>query len=180
MEQRQAVVARVANRYQRSGKKEKGLILSELVELTEDSRVYARRVLRRHGRRVQVGKQTLEANIRKHSARCRSTYYDEKVKAALIKIWRVTDYICGKRLQPALAELVTVLERHNELQCDAATKAKLLRISAATIDRLLRTERRKYELRGQARTKPGTLLKSSLKRSVFNSGDRRLRPGPLR
>jgi hypothetical protein len=60
--------------------KEKSLILSELVELTEYSRVYARRVLRQHGRRVEAGKQTPEADIRKHSARCRSAYYDEKVK----------------------------------------------------------------------------------------------------
>jgi hypothetical protein len=46
MQQRQAVVAKTAGRYQRSRKKEKSLILSELVELTEYSRAYARRVLR--------------------------------------------------------------------------------------------------------------------------------------
>ena len=34
MQQRQAVVAKVAARYQRSRKKEKSLILGELVELT--------------------------------------------------------------------------------------------------------------------------------------------------
>jgi hypothetical protein len=77
------------------------------------------------------------------------------------------DYICGKRLQPGLAEFVMVLERHNELQCEAATKAKLLQISAATIDRLLRSERRKYELRGQARTKPGSLLKHQIPIRTF-------------
>src|SRR5882672_4778109 len=167
MQQRQAVVAKAAARYQRSRKKEKSLILSELVALTEYSRVYARRVLRQQGQRVQAGKHTLEADIRRRAPRCRSPYYDEKVKAALIKIWRVMDYICGKRLQPALPELVTVLERHNELQCAAVTKAKLLRISAATIDRLLRSERRKYELRGQARTKPGTLLKHQIPIRTF-------------
>ena len=167
MQQRQAVVAKAAGRYQRGSKKEKGLILSELVELTEYSRVYARRVLRQHGQRVKAGKQTLEADFRKQAARCRAPYYDEKVKVALSKIWRVMDYICGKRLQPGLAELVTVLERHNELQCDAATKAKLLQISAATIDRLLRSERRKFVLRGQARTKPGSLLKHQIPIRTF-------------
>jgi len=171
MQQRQAVVAKAAARYQRSRKKEKSLILSELVALTEYSRVYARRVLRQHGQRVKAGKQTLEGDIRKRAVRCRSPYYDEKVKVALSKIWRVMDYICGKRLQPGLAELVAVLERHNELQCDAATKAKLLRISAATIDRLLRSERRKYELRGQARTKPGTLLKHQIPIRTFAEWD---------
>lgn len=51
MQQRQAVVAKMASRCERSRKKEKSKILSELVELTEYSRVYAGRVLRQEGRR---------------------------------------------------------------------------------------------------------------------------------
>jgi hypothetical protein len=171
MQQRRAVVARTASRYQRSRKKEKGLILDEFVVLTEYSRAYARRVLRHHGKRMLLDKQTLVVDVRVRSQRRRSPRYDEKVVTALIKIWRVMDYICGKRLQPALAELVTVLERHNELHCDAPTQAKLLRISAATIDRLLRAERRKYELRGRSRTKPGTLLKHQIPIRTFAEWD---------
>lgn len=167
MQQRQAVVAKTAARYQRSRKKEKSMILSELVELTEYSRAYARRVLRQHGQRVKPGKQALVVDVRLRAPRQRSAFYDDKVKAALLKIWRMMDYICGKRMQPALAEMVVVLERHNELRCDPGTRAKLLRISAATIDRLLRTERRKYELRGKARTKPGTLLKHQIPIRTF-------------
>jgi hypothetical protein len=167
MQQRQAVVAKTAAQYQRSRKKEKSMILSELVQLTEYSRAYARRVLRQHGQRMKPGKQSLVVDVRLRSRRCRAPCYDEKVKAALIKIWRRMDYICGKRLQPALPELLTVLERHNELHCDRLTKQKLLRISAAAIDRLLRPERRKHELRGQARTKPGTLLKHQIPIRTF-------------
>ena len=171
MQQRQAVVAKTAARYQRSRKKEKGLILTELVELTEYSRTYARRVLRQHGQRLKPGKQSLVVDVRLRSSRCRAPFYDEKVKAALIKIWKVMDYICGKRMQPALAEMVRVLERHNELRCDPGTRAELLQISAATIDRLLRTERRKHELRGKARTKPGTLLKHQIPIRTFAEWD---------
>lgn len=58
MQQRQAVVAEMASRYQRSRKKEKSMILSELVELTDYSRAYARRVLRQQGRQ-KLGKQSL-------------------------------------------------------------------------------------------------------------------------
>ena len=176
MQQRQAVVAKTAARYQRSRKKEKSKILSELVELTEYSRAYARRVLRQHGQRMKPGKQPLVVDVRLRAQRHRSPYYDEKVKAALLKIWKVMDYICGKRLQPALPELLTVLERHNELRCDRLTKQKLLRVSAATIDRLLRPERRKYELRGKARTKPGTLLKHQIPIRTFAEWDEQ-RPG---
>jgi hypothetical protein len=81
MQQRQAVVAKTAARYQRSRKKEKSLILSELIELTEYSRAYARRVLRQHGQRMKSGKQSLVVDVRLRSARQRSPYYDEQVKA---------------------------------------------------------------------------------------------------
>ena len=68
--------------------------------------------------------------------RKRTRQYDERVTAALVKLWRMMDYICGKRLQPILPELLTILERHNEFSCDRETRTKLLRISAASIDRL--------------------------------------------
>ena len=72
-------------------------------------------MLRQHGQRLKPGKQSLVVVVRLRAPRGRTPYYDEQVKAALIKIWKVMDYICGKRLQPALAEMVIVLERHNEL-----------------------------------------------------------------
>jgi hypothetical protein len=70
MQQRQAVVAKTAARYQRSRKKEKSMILSELGELTEYSRAYARRVLRQHGQRLKPGKQSLVVDVRLRSRRC--------------------------------------------------------------------------------------------------------------
>ncbi|MGH9958164.1 MAG: DDE-type integrase/transposase/recombinase [Pyrinomonadaceae bacterium] len=173
MEQRSAVVARTALRYKQAGKKEKGLILAEFIKLTEYARAYARQVLHKHGRRIRVDQQTvLVADAKKKlPGSKRPRVYDEKVVAILIKIWKIMDYICGKRLQPIMAELVTVLERHNELSCDQQTRAKLLRISAATIDRLLKPERRKYELRGRSRTKPGTLLKHQIPIRTFSEWD---------
>jgi hypothetical protein len=41
-------------------------------------------------------------------------------------------------------------------------EAKLQRISPATIDRLLRSERKKHELKCRSKTKPGTLLKKHI------------------
>ncbi len=70
-----------------------------------------------------------------------------------------------------LQELVAVLERHNEFRCDRETRAKLLSISAATIDRLLKPERRKHELRGRSGTKPGTLLKKQIPIRTFADWD---------
>ena len=88
------------------------------------------------------------------------------------------DYICGKRLAPVLGEMVERLLRHNELRCDAATRKKLARMSAATIDRLLRPERQKYQLKGRSHTRPGTLLKHQIPMRTFSDWDEQ-QPGFL-
>ena len=68
----------------------------------------------------------------------------------------------GKRLAPVLAELVAILRRFGELDIDDDTAALLAGMSAATIDRRLAPERRKHQLTGRSRTKPGSLLKSQI------------------
>ena len=173
MRARQEVTAATAAQYRGASKKEKGRILDQFVSTTGYSRWYARLVLRHEGRRLQADKQTILLAVRTNSkaSRKRRCTYDEKVRTALVKVWRIMDYICGKRLQPMLAELLTVLERHNEFSCDRETRAKLLRISAASIDRLLQAERRKHELRGRAGTKPGTLLKKQIPIRTFADWD---------
>ena len=177
MKARQEVTKATAGQYRGASKKEKSKILDQFIATTRYSRWYARLVLRHEGRRIQTDKQTIVVVERKsRTNRKRARCYDEKVQAALVKLWRIMDYICGKRLQPLLPELLTVLERHNEFRCDRETRAKLLRISAASIDRLLRTERRKYELRGRAGTKPGTLLKKQIPIRTFADWDEQ-RPG---
>ena len=177
MKARQEVTKATAGQYRGASKKEKGKILDQFIATTGYSRWYARLVLRHEGRRIQTDKQTIVVVERKLSTkRKRARCYDEKVQAALVKLWRLMDYICGKRLQPWLPELITVLERHNEFRCDRETRAKLLRISAASIDRLLKPERRKYELRGRSGTKPGTLLKKQIPIRTFAEWDEQ-RPG---
>ena len=172
MKARQEVTKTTAGQYRGASKKEKGKILDQFVSTTGYSRWYARLVLRHEGRRLQTDKRTILLAVRAPSKkRKRASLYDEKVQTALVKLWRLMDHICGKRLQPLLSELIRILERHNEFSCDRETKAKLLRISAASIDRLLRPERRKYELRGRAGTKPGTLLKKQIPIRTFAEWD---------
>jgi hypothetical protein len=172
MKARQEVTKTTAGQYRGAGKKEKSRILDQFVSTTGYSRWYARLVLRHEGRRLQTDKRTILLAVREQaSKRKRASFYDEKVQTALIKLWRIMDHICGKRLQPLLPELIRILERHNEFSCDRETKAKLLRISAASIDRLLQPERRKYELRGRAGTKPGTLLKKQIPIRTFAEWD---------
>ena len=177
MREKRSVAALKAAGYSQATKPEKTKRLDELVELTHYTRRHARRLMSLHGKQLWLKPQTkVVGDVNKRGQRVRPRIYDESVLAALIKIWKMMDYICGKRLQPALPEMVTVLERHHELSCDRETRVKLLKISAATIDRLLRPERRKYELRSRSRTRPGTLLKHQIPIRTFSDWDEQ-RPG---
>ena len=177
MREKRSVAALKAAGYRQARKPEKTKRLNELVELTHYTRRHARRLMTQQRQQLWPNRKTkLVGDVQKRQRRERTRVYDEQVVTVLIKLWKMMDYICGKRLQPALAELISVLERHNELSCASETRAKLLKISAATIDRLLRPERRKYELRSRSRTRPGTLLKHQIPIRTFSDWDEQ-RPG---
>ncbi len=177
MKQRQAVTKVTAGRYQQAGKKEKKQILDEFCGTTGYDRCYARWVLRQQGRRVEVRPgQTVVGDVGRKSARARPKLYDAKVSQALIWLWELMDYACGKRLVAILPELITKLEQFQELKLAGDTKAKLLKLSAATADRLLQPERRKHELRGRSRTRPGSWLKHQIPIRTFSEWDEQ-RPG---
>ena len=91
--------------------------------------------------------------------------YDQQTVAALTKLWRHFGYLCGKRLAATLRLWLPHYEGWNarskrKIALTPEVRAKLLRISPATIDRLLRAEKRKLLLRGLSHTKKptGTLM----------------------
>jgi len=105
------------------------------------------------------------------------TYGPETVHT-LKAVWEVAGRICSKRLVPFLPELVGVLERHGELALAPEGKAQLLRVSASTVDRLLRPYRQQARGPALSTTKPGTLLKAAIPIRTFSEWDER-RPGFL-
>jgi hypothetical protein len=172
MKQRQAVTAVTFQRYRQGSKKVKRQMLDEFCETTGYSRGYARFVLRNHGRQVWLrGKRVVVGDARQRQQRLKPRYYDEQVVQALIKLWRLLNYLCGKRLVAIMPELIAKLEQFGELRLTPLTKEKLLRISAASIDRLLQPERRKQQLRRRSHTKPGTLLKHQIPIRTFAEWD---------
>ena len=169
MKERKKATAVVAPRYQKAGKKEKGAILEEFTKLTGYGRKYASHVLRTHGRKVRVGtSHVIQGDVRKAVKRKRPKVYDTAVEDALQKVWYLMDCICGKRLAPVLGEIVKRLERFGELRVSPDVREKLLRISPASIDRLLARERRRHEIKGRGNTKPGTLLKHQIPIRTFS------------
>jgi len=178
LKERKAVVREEAKIYQSAIKKEKGKLLDNFVAVTGYSRCYAAYALRIYGKKVVVdlenGKRAVfigddlyrgkGVRIRK---RKRENIYDEKVVNALVHLWKTSDYLCGKRLHVYLREIIPVLKKFNEISIDEETEEKLMKISPATIDRLLKSEKMKFRLKGKSLTKPGTLLKHSIQMRTF-------------
>lgn len=152
------LVKAIHPRYLQASKPEKGRILDEFVAATGCHRKHAIRRLR----------QGIPECRRERRGRKRT--YTGDVVGHLARIWKICGHICGKRLQPFLPEMVTVLERHDELVIDAESKALLLQMSAATIDRLL-ARFRQQKRRGLSTTKPGTLLKDAIPVRTFADWD---------
>jgi hypothetical protein len=177
MKEKRKVVAILAPRYQKAGKKQKGKMLNEFIALTGYCRTHASYVLSTHGKRKRVSKnRVIQADVRKIGRRGRNKTYTEDVKKPLIKIWYIMDCICGKRLAPVMDAIVQKLEDFDEISIHTATRAKLVSMSASTIDRMVAGERRKLTIKGRSNTKPGTLLKNQIPIRTFSDWDEQ-RPG---
>lgn len=157
------LVEAVRPRYLKAKRTQKAQILNEFVAATGYHRKYAIRLLK-HGTEPKGHKKTGR----------RKTYQGEVV-SALEQVWEICGRICSKRLKPFLPEIVGVLERHQEISLSAETKALLLGMSRATIDRCLKGARFEKR-RGLSTTKPGTLLKNAIAVRKWNEWDD-ARPG---
>lgn len=178
MTERKKATAVMASRYQRASRKDKGTMLDEFVALTGYRRSYASFVLSSHGARRRIGAhRVMVADVRKQGrGGGRPKVYGQDVLSVLVTIWYLMDCICGKRLAPILAEVLRKLEHFREITVDEQVRGKLGGLSAATIDRLLAPERKKYALKGRSKTKPGTLLKHQVPIRTFSDWDEQ-RPG---
>jgi len=169
MGQKKAVTKELQDRYRKCSRKEKSVLLNELIQLTGYHRSYAGRVLRR---KEVLGYLTIAGKRVKYVAsgrkRKKKRFYDEEVLLALTQLWEEADSICSKRLAPFLAEFIPVLEKYGEIKLTEQVKEKLFTISAATIDRLLADIRKKQQIKGKSTTRPGSLLKKSIPIRTFS------------
>jgi hypothetical protein len=171
MSEKQSVAKVMSEEYRKASKKRKNAILNEFIKLTGYNRNYAARKLR-----IEPKSKNKRREHKSTAARGRPRIYGSGVMQNLLKIWAGLDYACGKRLCAGLPDLLDAMARFGELDCDEKVKTKLLGMSASTIDRLLRSERLKLDIKGRSTTKPGTLLKSQIPVRLGNEWDD-ARPG---
>jgi hypothetical protein len=143
----------VAGRYRRAGKRQKGRILDEFCAATGYTRKHALGLLQRPP-------PAAPAPVRRPRARRYGAADVELLRAC----WLIADRICGKRLAPFLPELLARLAACAALPPEATPElvARVGRVSAATVDRLLAADRERWPERGLGTTKPGTLLKQQI------------------
>lgn len=109
--------------------------------------------------------------------RSRCPKYGPAVVEVLITLWKAANRICSRRLIPFLPTLIDSLERFGHLDMDVRFKELLLSLSPATMDRLLKKERKKYGKR-KSTTKPGYLLKKHIPIRTYSDWNE-TRPGFL-
>jgi hypothetical protein len=135
------VIEALRKRYQPASKKEKTRILKEFVALSGYHRKHAIRLLSNmnHGfsTKPDFGRRV----------------YDEAVLEALTILWEAADRICSKRLKAILPDLMDAMMAHGHLSFDPEVYQRLLSVSPATIDRLLKPVHEKARVRKKHRAK---------------------------
>ncbi len=136
-------------RYQRAGRRYKSKILDEFCQICGYCRKYAIQLLSRQPKTRQ----------KKPGPKKK---YNAAVLEPLKAIWLLSEQMCSKRLAAALPIWLPFYEQaHGALE--PAVRQKLLSISPATIDRLLKKVRARYPGKGLSGTRHGPV---ALKRRI--------------
>jgi len=154
MKEREPLLREAARRYQEAGtKKGKSAILDELVGYTKMNRKYLA-----NAGRTKASRKTAVGKRRKGGGR--KPVYSGEFAVALRAIWAFFWYRCGKILAPFMREQMRFLE--GPFRISPEVRKLPLSVSPATIDRVLRADRKRLALKGKSGTKPGNLLKNRI------------------
>lgn len=154
---RLSVVKAFSKQYRRARKKEKSVILTKLPTVTGYSRKHLMEILANPPKRKRIRRIRISKYVPIHKK--------------LRQLWALTNYACGQRLVALIPIYLQALETHEGWKLKIDEKQLLLKISAATIDRLLTRERKSISLKGRSRTKPGSLLKHQIPIKTYADWD---------
>jgi hypothetical protein len=128
MHSREQYLAQLREEYRRASKKQKTRLLNEARKRT------------RLARKVLIRKLAHPAKLKQRKPK-RGVTYGVDVLTTLVEIWVLFDFACGQRLVAALRTEVPRLRTTGLLKCSDDVAEKLAKISASTVDRLLRREK---------------------------------------
>lgn len=159
IEVRRQVAKTIAMRYKNATKKQKKIILDEFCATCGYSRKHAIRLILRwvhilaSGRRPRANKSG------------RIPLYGSTVQHFTVVLWKKMRRMCSKRMKEALP---VWLGYFNEPGCTEEVKRKMLMMSPATIDRILKPHRAEWR-RGLSATRPGAFIKSQIPIELLDS-----------
>jgi hypothetical protein len=131
----------IRQRYSNADRVGMRLILDEFTKITGYHRKHAIRIL-------AAASSPARERVFRH-------VYQEAANEALVVLWEAADRICGKRLKAAVPFLIEAMERHGHLQLEENIRSQSLAMSAATMDRRLRSIRE--QAYGGCKKKPAAL-----------------------
>lgn len=153
-----------AKEYAKQTKKQKGNTIQEVIRLTGYHQKHIIELLNHFPKEKQ------------HRRNKPSSYI--AILPELKKLWKTSNYCCGQLLVAAIPQLLPVMKRTGDMIATSEQEQLLLQISSATINRLLKPERKKLGVKGRSGTKPGTLLKRQIPVRIYTSWNEQL-PGFL-
>lgn len=149
-------LVQLQKRYGAATKPERKIILAEFSKTSHHEKQYAGKLLRGNYRYAT-----------KPIKRPRRKIYNIVDAIILTKVCELLDWIASKRVRPAIGIAIDSLVKAGELVCSKEQRKKLIKISPATIDRLLKTHKKRPVGKGRSYTKPGTLLKTQIPVRTF-------------
>jgi hypothetical protein len=146
--EKNAYLRAIRHRYRNANRKEKQQILNEFCTVCKYNRKYAIRLLGmpEYRRKAKRGR--------------KSRYVDPGFLKVLGYIWKASDFMCSRRLKVVIPMWLPFYEESVE-PLAAEVHSRLLSISTATLDRILRPMRARYG-KGLCGTKPGTMLRNQI------------------
>lgn len=147
MATKQEILKEKLRDYLTADKKGKGLILDQVVGITDMNR---KAVIRRF-RNLQLGGR---ARVEK---RGRKVVYGPMVTAALKEIWLLFEELCAERLHDYLPEYVRLMKRDEIWHYNQPTTELLLKISLGTVKNRLSYLATGRKSKGQGSTKPSSI-----------------------
>ena len=146
MRSRNQYLETLLERYLKSDKTQKGLLLDEYCANTKQNRKYAIRKTSR----LAFGPPRVKKK--------RAAVYGPEVRKVLETLWKMFDLPCGQRLAPIVRTELERLRRLKELEVSEKTARKLLWVSPATIDRLLSPMKGEIKDRGRYASRGANLI----------------------